>query len=192
MTGTQDLPSRIRRNARASGRGPRIASWASLLLVGAALFAGLALANPTSTLLASSNAKLNKTIVVDAHSRTLYALSPETVHHLLCRSRECFESWPPVTVRSKHVKLVAGEGLVGRLALLRRRNGTLQVTLRGMPLYRFAGDSAVGDAIGEGITSFGGRWHTVLADPAQTMTPAMTPPAPTSPSPPVSPPTYGY
>jgi len=192
MIRTQDLPSTIRSGSRVSRRGRRIASWASLLLIGAALFAGLALANQTSTLRASSNAKLNKTIVVDPHGRTLYALSPETAHHLLCKSRECFESWPPVTVRSKHVTLVAGEGLVGRLALLRRRNGTLQVTLRGMPLYRFAGDGPGGDAIGEGITSFGGRWHTVLADPGQMTTPSMTPPAPTSPSPPVSPPGYGY
>ena len=47
----------------------------------------------------------------------------------------------------------------GHLGILRRSNGTLQVTLRGLPLYRYSKDHAKGDANGEGIESFGGTWH---------------------------------
>ena len=159
---------------------------ASLLLTGvAALFASFALAAVTPTLSASHNSMLNKTIVIDARGRTLYALSPETVHHLLCRSHACLEVWRPVTVRSRAVALHAAHGVEGHLALLKRSDGKLQVTLRGLPLYRFSGDSANGEANGDGIRSFGGRWHVVPAKPAQAAPPAMSSPSPPSPN-------YGY
>ena len=159
---------------------------ASLLFTGvAALFASLALATVTPTVSASHNSMLNKTIVVDARGRTLYALSPETVHHLLCKSHACLEIWRPVTVRSRAVALHAARGVEGHLALLKRSDGKLQVTLRGLPLYRFSGDSANGQASGDGIRSFGGRWHVVPAKPAQAAPPAMSPSSPSSPN-------YGY
>jgi predicted lipoprotein with Yx(FWY)xxD motif len=136
---------------------------------------------------ASHNAVLNKSIVVDSHGRTVYALHPETTHHLLCRSRACFEVWPPLTVHSASIKLVSGKGVEGHLGLLRRSDGKLQVTLRGLPLYRFSGDSKDGQANGEDIKSFGGTWHAVKAQvhaagapsgttPPTTSTPSMTPP----------------
>jgi hypothetical protein len=45
-------------------------------------------------------------------------------------------------------------------------SGGTQVTANGLPVYRFSGDSAAGDANGEGISSFGGVWHTVQASGA--------------------------
>ena len=138
-----------------------------------------------AVLKASFNRKLNRTIVVDARGRTLYALSPETVHHLLCKSHACLEIWRPVTVRSRAVALHAARGVEGHVALLKRSDGKLQVTLRGLPLYRFSGDSANGQASGDGIRSFGGRWHVVPAKPAQAAPPAMSPSSPPSPN-------YGY
>jgi predicted lipoprotein with Yx(FWY)xxD motif len=165
--------------------------WSRAVLGAAALAPALAAtslalaANVTPTLSSARSSMLEKAVVVDAHGRTVYALSPETVHHLLCASRTCFEAWPPVTVRSRSLRLVAGRGVQGHLALLRRTDGKLQVTLRGMPLYRFAGDSARGQANGEGIKAFGGTWHAVTAKASQGAAPApMQPPA--------APPGYGY
>jgi predicted lipoprotein with Yx(FWY)xxD motif len=109
------------------------------------------------------NPGLGERIVIDPHAHTLYALAPERAHHLLCKSKACFKLWPPLTVRSRKVRLEAGPGVHGRLTILRRRNGMLQVMLRGMPLYRFAGDHGRGQANGQGIASFGGRWHAVTA-----------------------------
>lgn len=139
----------------------------------------------------ASNSTLKENVVVDGHGRTLYALHPESIHHVLCRSRSCFEAWPPLTVRSASVKLEAGHGVEGRLGLLHRSDGKLQVTLRGMPLYRFAGDSAKGQASGEGIRTFGGTWHAVKAEAHSSTAPTGTT-SPTTNTPPMTPPAYGY
>jgi predicted lipoprotein with Yx(FWY)xxD motif len=135
------------------------------------------------TIKASHNTALNKTVVIDGkHGRTLYHLSPETKTHLLCSSTTCEGFWPPLTVRSRHTALRKGPGITGKLGIFKRPDGKFQVTLRGLPLYRFAGDSAKGQANGDGIQSFGGTWHAVTAK-ATTTTSA---PAPTPTNP------YGY
>jgi predicted lipoprotein with Yx(FWY)xxD motif len=161
------------------------------LLVGL-LLAGLAtvaLAAGATTVKSASNSTLKETVVVNAQGHTLYALSPETTHHLLCKSSECFSHWPPLTVRSSKTKLKAGPGVHGSLGILHRSNGTFQVTLRGLPLYRYAEDHAKGDANGQGIESFGGTWHAVTAAASAAPT---TPSAPTTPTPEPSYPGYTY
>jgi predicted lipoprotein with Yx(FWY)xxD motif len=156
-------------------------------LVFAGSLAAMTLASGNLTTVSSaSSSTLGEQIVVDAHGRTLYALSPETAHRLLCKSSECLKFWPPLTVRSSKTKLLAGPGVHGHLAILRRSNRVLQVTLGGLPLYRYSGDQAKGQANGQGIHSFGGTWH-VLSATAST-SPAM-PAKPTTPSPT---PEYGY
>jgi predicted lipoprotein with Yx(FWY)xxD motif len=117
--------------------------------------------------------------VVNAQGHTLYALSPETATHLLCKSNECLKFWPPLTVSSTAITLKDGAGVHGHLAILRRRNGLLQVTLRGMPLYRFSRDHAKGQANGEGIESFGGTWHAVVATTRKPSAPSAPAPAST-------------
>jgi predicted lipoprotein with Yx(FWY)xxD motif len=117
-----------------------------------------AVAKKPPTIKTSKNAGLNKTIYVDSKGRTVYVLTPETKSNLLCKSTDCLSNWPIVTVKSAHAKPVAGSGVKGKLGVL-KRGKKFQVTLAGKPLYRFAGDSAKGDAKGVGISSFGGTWH---------------------------------
>lgn len=157
-----------RRGAGRGGRRARIYAVAVGALVVAALVAAVALAKGTSTPTVGSaaNAKLGTQVLVNPQGRTLYALSPETTGHLLCRSAACLATWPPYTVNSSRAKLKAPGGVRGRLRLLRRADGRLQVTLRGMPLYRFAGDHGRDESNGEGIASFGGTWHAVTASDA--------------------------
>ena len=152
------------------GRSTSAAAIAAIVLVASAASAALAVTSKgvhatraVRVVNAASNAVVGKKIVVDTHGRTLYALSPETTHHLLCTSKECFEFWPPLLVHSASVKPTAGPGVSGHLGLLRRAAGKFQVTLRGMPLYTFAGDKAKGEANGEGLKTFGGTWHAVAA-----------------------------
>lgn len=128
---------------------------------------------------------LGNPVVVNPQGRTLYTLSPETSRHLLCKSRECFTNWPPLTVKSASTKLKAGSGVSGKLAVLRRSNGMFQVTLNGRPLYRFAGDKGKAEANGEGIESFGGTWHAVKASSAAKTTPT-TPSMPSTPTTPTT------
>jgi predicted lipoprotein with Yx(FWY)xxD motif len=154
-------------------------------------FAALALAAATVTIGTASNSRLGVRVAVNSSGRTLYTLSGESTHHLLCKSSGCLKFWPPVRLSPSGAKLKAGSGLQGHLGTLRRSNGIVQVTLRGKPLYRFAGDSGKGQANGEGIVSFGGTWHAARATttpaPGAPATPPMPSPAPTGPSP-----GYGY
>jgi predicted lipoprotein with Yx(FWY)xxD motif len=153
-------------NPRPSSRPARvrrIAAAAAIASACAASLAAIAIASAGApTVKATHNAKLGR-IVVDAHGRTIYVLSPETARHLLCKTRECFEVWPPLTVPSRKTMLKAGAGVRGRLAILRRSNGMLQLTLNGMPLYHFSGDGRKGEAKGQHIHSFGGVWHVIRA-----------------------------
>jgi predicted lipoprotein with Yx(FWY)xxD motif len=197
--------------SRRRGRPSSLVTFVALVTVAVvAMFAAMALASSSAapTVGSATNAKFEGKIVVDAHGRTLYALHPETTHRLLCKSSECLKAWPPLTVHSSKTKLVAGSGVHGHLGILRRSNGMLQVTLGGLPLYRFSGDSAKGTTNGEGIKSFGGTWHVISAatgaplEPAMTETmpstetmPTTTAPTPTAPTPAPAPPPvekYGY
>lgn len=158
---------------------------AAVAVVAAVAVAATALAAGSSlTLGSNANSMLGKPVVVNPQGRTLYHLSPETSKHLLCKSKECLGNWPPLTVKSAKTTLKAGSGVKGKLALLRRSNGTFQVTLDGLPLYRYAGDSAKGDVNGEGIESFGGTWHAMKASSSSsTTTPTGTTTTPTTTSP---------
>jgi predicted lipoprotein with Yx(FWY)xxD motif len=158
-------------------------SLAATLLAAGSLSAALALASSDATVGASSNATLGRTVVVNAQGHTLYTLSGESSHHLLCTSKECFKFWPPLTVSSAHAKLKAGGGVHGKLGILRRPGGVLQVTLRGLPLYRFFDDKARGQAKGEGIESFGGTWHALAAGAGSSPSKAAMPTPTPTPSP---------
>ena len=150
-----------RRGARE--RSVRLLSGAVAAVLALALGSAFAFATSAPTVSSAPSSKLGERIVVSPQGLTLYALSPETTHHLLCKSSECFKFWPPLTVSSPKVRLVAGPGVHGALGILRRSNGLLQVTLRGLPLYRFAGDHARGQTNGQGLKSFGGTWHAMTA-----------------------------
>lgn len=139
------------------------AAFVTVALIGSFTAMALASGSTAPTVRSATNATFGEKIVVDARGRTLYALSPETTRHLLCRSSQCLKFWPPLTVRSSNVKLKNGAGVHGHLAILRRAHHIFQITLDGLPLYRFAGDSAKGAANGENIHSFGGTWHVISA-----------------------------
>jgi predicted lipoprotein with Yx(FWY)xxD motif len=125
--------------------------------------AAVAVAATKPTVKASKNAAIGKTIVVDAkNGRTLYYLTGDAKGRL-CATATCTGLWPPLTVKSLHTKVVKGAGINGKLAVFKRADGKFQVTLRGKPLYRYAGDSSRGHASGEGIQSFGGTWHAMPA-----------------------------
>ncbi len=158
------------------------------LALGAA-FAAIALASSSATVSSASSATLGERVLVNAKGRTLYVLTPETARHLLCTSSECLKFWPPLTVPSRGTKLVRGAGVHGRLAILQRKNGTLQVTLNGLPLYRFAEDHASGEVNGQNFKGFGGVWHVLgvsgapsAAAPTSTSAPAAEMPTTSTPT----------
>jgi predicted lipoprotein with Yx(FWY)xxD motif len=124
------------------------------------------------TVRAARNATLNRTIVISATGRSLYHRIGEHAGHVLCRSA-CTRVWPPLTVASASTPLVRGAGVTGALGKFRRPDGRWQVTLRGLPLYRFAGDHAAGQVHGQGV---GRIWFAVSAGTMSSAPPASSPP----------------
>ncbi|MFD9124880.1 hypothetical protein [Kitasatospora sp. NPDC059571] len=92
-------------------------------------------------------------IVTDAAGHTLYRFDKDTSKPSASNCTDaCAVKWPPVIAQDKPELSGVGSALVGTVA---RPDGTMQVTLNGWPLYRFAGDSAAGQVNGQGV---GGTW----------------------------------
>src|SRR5580693_8730562 len=97
------------------------------------------------------------TVLTNAKGFTLYSFAPDTPTTSKCYG-SCAAYWPPVTVTGS---AAAGRGLPGRVATIRRTNGSLQLTYNGHPLYTYIGDSAPGQASGNNLNLNGGVWHEV-------------------------------
>lgn len=111
---------------------------------------------PTDTTAASEDATVIATSVdaqealVDAEGRTLYLFTNDTSTTSTCTGA-CADTWPALTVDGD---ATAGDG--ADQALLEVVGG--QVVYNGHPLYTFSGDTAPGDANGQGV---GGVWYMV-------------------------------
>lgn len=141
--------------------------FAALLVVSIAGFAiaalvGVALGK-SITLGVAKNIKVGtkkESIVTNHKGVTVYVLTPETTHHLLCTSSLCLSFWFPLKVPSAKTKLSA-PGIKGKLGTTHRK-GFFQVTLSGHPLYMFKLDNGKKSvANGDKIMSFGGTWHVI-------------------------------
>jgi predicted lipoprotein with Yx(FWY)xxD motif len=100
-------------------------------------------------------------VLVDSSGMALYTPNQEAHGKIACMG-SCTSIWQPVAPAGKPTA-AAGAGTVG---VVRRPDGTRQVTLDGMPLYSFVQDSP-GHITGDGFQDkFGGTsftWHVVLA-----------------------------
>jgi predicted lipoprotein with Yx(FWY)xxD motif len=101
----------------------------------------------------AQNKELGHKILTNNQGRTLYSLSAEKNGRFICAVSACLSVWKPLTVK-------AGVKPVGpvHLGTIVRPDGRTQVTYRGLPLYRFTGDTKPGDVSGEGIHDVG-VWH---------------------------------
>lgn len=140
---------------------------AGLLLAacgGGAGTSGTAAASPASSRASRQAAMLKSgktslgTVLTNAQGRTLYWFAIDTSSASKCTGA-CASTWPPVTGTPE---LGAGVTAHGTLGTIKRSNGSAQATWKGHPLYTFSGDSAAGQANGNGVNSFGGLWHAVV------------------------------
>ena len=127
-------------------------------LVAAALGATAAVASPnTSSSVALRTTKVGK-VLVAANGRTLYLFTADKSKSA-CYG-QCASYWPPLIAQ----KPTAGAGLkASLLGTTKRRDGKLQVTYGGHPLYFFAQDKKPGNLNGQGFVHFGGAWWVVSA-----------------------------
>jgi predicted lipoprotein with Yx(FWY)xxD motif len=107
---------------------------------------------------ASGTTALGK-VVVDSGGRTVYVFDKDSpgAGTSACTAA-CLVKWPPVPAPSG---TLAADGVTGKLGTITRDDGTKQVTLGGMPLYVYSGDSHAGDVTGQAV---GGSWWAVSPD----------------------------
>ena len=100
------------------------------------------------------------TVVTNAKGFTLYWFVPDTATTSKCNG-SCATFWPPVKGPA-----TAGAGVTGKLATIKRADGSAQATYNGHPLYTYVGDHAPGQATGNGLNVNGGVWHEVTVSVA--------------------------
>jgi predicted lipoprotein with Yx(FWY)xxD motif len=114
------------------------------------------------------DASLGGTILVNAHGLTLYRLSGERTGKFICTSSTCLANWHPLVATGSKPA-----GSVGSLGVVKRPDGTMQVTYKGGPLYTFAADHSPGQTNGQGFKDVG-TWNAVTTSAAKATTPAPT------------------
>jgi predicted lipoprotein with Yx(FWY)xxD motif len=96
--------------------------------------------------------------LTDGSGRTVYLWTKDSMDHSACTG-PCAGSWPPVPANG--TVTAAGGAVASDLGTITRSDGTKQVTYDGHPLYYFAGDTAPGQATGQGNDGFGAKWWVV-------------------------------
>jgi predicted lipoprotein with Yx(FWY)xxD motif len=98
-------------------------------------------------------------VLVNAQGQTLYSFT-NAGQPVACNA-SCLQVWPAVTLPAG-VTAPTGSAGVGTLATT-TANGVTQVTVGGLPLFTYDGDSTPGVASGNNLNSFGGTWKVVKA-----------------------------
>jgi len=100
-------------------------------------------------------------VVTNSSGKTLYWFAPDTSTTSKCTG-SCATFWPPVTG-----PVTAGSGVTGTLGTITRSDGTTQATYDGHPLYTYVGDTAAGQAKGNGLNLSGGLWYEMTVSGAK-------------------------
>jgi predicted lipoprotein with Yx(FWY)xxD motif len=97
-------------------------------------------------------------ILTDGHGRAVYRWVQDRLGLSSCYD-QCAQTWPALTTIGPPL-LQAGLG--GAIGATPRRDGSVQVTYNGAPLYYYTGDTGPGTTAGQGV---GNAWFVVEAQP---------------------------
>jgi predicted lipoprotein with Yx(FWY)xxD motif len=131
-----------------------------------ALLTGAALTLPaTAALAADDAAKVEVSqkepygkYLIDAEGMSLYMFEADSENNSTCYDA-CAQAWPPLITAGEPT---AGEGAdKSMISTTERKDGPMQVTYGGWPLYYFARDRQAGDTQGQDIEGFGAEWYLV-------------------------------
>ncbi|RDH80141.1 hypothetical protein DVS77_03930 [Mycolicibacterium moriokaense] len=101
------------------------------------------------------------TVVTSDSGSTLYIFDRDTPQTSACYDA-CADTWMPKLTDGAPT---GGLGLdAGAVGSIERRGGGLQATYYGHPLYLYDGDTASGQAKGQSLEVFGGRWSVIRPD----------------------------
>jgi predicted lipoprotein with Yx(FWY)xxD motif/plastocyanin len=124
----------------------------------------------------SQNDQLGQ-FLVDDKGMTLYLYTKDTPNTSTCYD-QCAVTWPPFYSNGAPV---AGSGIdASLLGTTTRKDGTVQVTYKGWPLYYWFRDQKPGDTLGQWV---GGTWFVISPKGEQITAgkpPATAAPAPTA------------
>lgn len=102
-------------------------------------------------------------VLFDGRGYVLYGFTADGRNRSNCRSA-CAAAWPPLIVKAKPT---AGPGAkADLLGTTRRRDGRLQATYAGKPLYYYVGDRRPGQILCQNVREFGGLWLVLRASGA--------------------------
>lgn len=100
-------------------------------------------------------------ILVDGDGRTLYLFEKDDEGDESYCDTACAKAWPPLITKGEPQ---AGDGVdAAMLTTFKRDDGKTQIAYADHPLYLYAGDSAPGDANGNGLAQFGAEWYALDA-----------------------------
>ncbi len=133
-----------------------------VLLATVALAAALAPAASSATSLDRATVTAGSSrfgrILFDGRGFVLYAFTKDPRGRSVC-SGACAAAWPPYLVPTRPK---AGPGVRRNLlGSIRRKDGKLQVTYAGRPLYYYVGDRAPRQILCQNVSEFGGLWLVV-------------------------------
>lgn len=103
-----------------------------------------------SALAISASAALAAGLLTAKNGMTLYVFDKDTGVKSTCYDK-CAENWPPYLAEADAKKEKDWD-------MTKRKDGKLQWTYDGHPLYFFKGDVKAGDANGDGMNKI---WHVV-------------------------------
>ncbi|WP_037906473.1 COG4315 family predicted lipoprotein [Actinacidiphila yeochonensis] len=135
-------------------------------------------ATSTPATVSTKSVKLGK-ILVDGKGMSLYLFQADKNGKPTCNG-SCAKAWPPLTVTGKPT--AAGGAQSKLLSTAKRSDGSTQVTYKGHPLYRFAGDTKAGQTNGQGLNNFGAKWYVLGTNGKQITTKSTTKPTSAPPS----------
>ncbi|MDQ2588534.1 hypothetical protein CKY47_32185 [Saccharothrix yanglingensis] len=107
-------------------------------------------------------------VLTDGEGLTLYRFDGDTAKPPTATcAGACARTWPPALATSGDVEVQGvDQALVGTVD---RADGTRQITVAGWPVYRFAEDTAPGQAGGQGVD---GTWFVAAPDGGKALAPA--------------------
>jgi predicted lipoprotein with Yx(FWY)xxD motif len=116
-------------------------------------------AKPTGTSITLGSSEFGR-MLVNSEKQAIYIFQNDSKGRTVCYG-ECAEAWPPVYTRGEPR---AADGVkASLLGTVKRRDGRLQVTYAGKPLYYYTNEGP-GEVRCHNVNLNGGLWWAVGAD----------------------------
>ena len=100
-------------------------------------------------------------VLVDSEGLTLYYFEKDKGGKSACYGA-CASAWPPLTTSGAPHATSGTES--SKLGTTKRRDGSVQVTYAGWPLYTYTADVKPGEDNGTDVDAFGAPWYPLHPD----------------------------